>query len=152
MVLNIIYLIDIEIVVILVQWGFFIIYKINFFIIEFFNHHFWELFNRFYFSFLLACNSTILYIFYESETVVKLNTYNLILFFFIDSVFIFITTLIIYISLELPFKKISKYLFSNKYNLQDEEDNNEEEDDDNKKDNSEEDEDDSDDEENEYSD
>ena len=150
--LNIIYLIDIEIVVILVQWGFFIIYKINFFIIEFFNHHFWELFSRFYFSFLLACNSTILYIFYESETVVKLNTYNLILFFFIDSVFIFITTLIIYISLELPFKKISKYLFSNKYDLKDEEDNNEEEDDDNKKDNSDEDEDDSDEEENEYSD
>ena len=113
MALNIIYLIDIEIVVFFVQWGFFILYIKNQFIIGFFNHIYWSIFNKFYFSFILACNSTILYIFYESETVVKLNIYNLVLFFFIDSIFIFSTTILIYISLELPLKKIFKYLFSN---------------------------------------
>ena len=115
--LNIIYLIDIEIVVLFVQWGFFILLIKQQFIIEFFNHIYWTFFNKFYFSFLLACNSSILYIFYQSETVVKLNIFNLWLYFFICTVFIFIVTFLIYIAFELPLKKISKYLLSRDYKI-----------------------------------
>ena len=115
--LNFIYLMDIELVVLFVQWGFFILLLKQHFIIEFFNHIYWTFFNKFYFSFLLSCNSVILYIFYESETVVKLNAFNLWLYYFISTVFIFVVTIIIYITIELPLKKISKYLFSNNYKI-----------------------------------
>ena len=115
--LNFIYLMDIELVVLFVQWGFFILLLKQHFIIEFFNHIYWTFFNKFYFSFLLSCNSVILYIFYESETVVKLNAFNLWLYYFISTVFIFVVTIIIYITIELPLKRISKYLFSNNYKI-----------------------------------
>ena len=115
--LNIIYLIDIELVVLFSQWTCFILLKKNQFIIDFFNHIYWTFFNKFYFSFLLACNTSILYIFFQSETVVKLNTFNLWLYFFISTVFIFIVSFIFYISLELPLKKISKYLLSKDYKI-----------------------------------
>ena len=127
-ILNIIYLIDIEIVVFLVQWGFYILYIKQTYIIGFFNHIYWTFFNKFYFSFIISCNSCILYIFYNSETVVKLNTYNLLLFFFIDTVLIFLSTIFIYLSLEFPLKKLFKYLLSSEYkiNFENEEDINEE--------------------------
>ena len=115
--LNFIYLIDIELVVLFVQWGFIILLLKQHFIIEFFNHIYWTFFNKFYFSLLLSCNSIILYIFYESETVVKLNSFNLWLYYFISTVFIFIVAIIIYIVLDSPLKKISKYLFSNNYKI-----------------------------------
>lgn len=144
--LNFIYLIDIELVVLFVQWGFFILLLKQHFIIEFFNHIYWTFFNKFYFSFLLSCNNIILYIFFESETVVKLNAFNLWLYYFISTVFIFIVTIIIYITIELPLKKISKYLFSNNYKINFGEEfiekNKEEHNDDNKSDDEEDDEDD----------
>ena len=115
--LNFIYLVDIELVVLFVQWGFFILLIKQQFIIEFFNHIYWTFFNKFYFSFLLSCNSSILYIFYQSETVVKLNAFNLWLYFFISTVFIFLVTFLIYIAFELPLKKITKYLLSNDYKI-----------------------------------
>ena len=116
-ILNCIYLIDIELVVFFVHWGLFILLIKQQFIIEFFNHIYWTFFNKFYFSFILACNSTILFIFYESETVVKLNEFNLWLFFFICTAFIFINTLIFYIAFELPLKRLFKFWFSNNYSI-----------------------------------
>ena len=124
--LNYIYLIDIDIVIFFVQWGFFILSIKQLFIGDFLNHKYWSFFIKFYFSFLLACNSTILYIFYESETVVKLNLFNLLLYFFIDCVLIFTTTVIIYISFEFPLKKIFKDIIS-KHNFKKEEENENEE-------------------------
>ena len=114
--LNFIYLIDIEIVVLFIQWGLFILYmKRQYFIIDFFNHIYWSPFNKAYFSFVMVCNPIILFIFYESETVVKLNLYNLYLYFFIDIFFIFIATVIAYITIELPLKKIFKYMIKKDY-------------------------------------
>ena len=115
--LNFISLIDIEPVVFFIQWGFFILLIKQQFIIEFFNHIYWTFFNKFYFSFSLVCNFSILYIFYQTETVIKLNTFNLWLYFFISTVLIFIVTFIIYIAYELPLKKISKYLLSKDYKI-----------------------------------
>ena len=107
---------------------FYILYIKQKYIIGFFNHIYWTFFNKFYFSFIISCNSTILYIFFNSETVVKLNIYNLMLFFSIDSLLIFLTTIMINLSLEFPLKKLLKYLFSNEYkiNFENEEDINEE--------------------------
>lgn len=114
--LNFIYLIDIDIVVFFAHWGSYIFYmKGIYFGKSFISHIYWSFFIKFYFSFLIICNSTILYIFYESETFVKLNLFNLILYFFIAFGFIFFLSIILYISVELPLKKLFKYLFSKEY-------------------------------------
>jgi len=110
-ILNYIYLIDTEIFVFLVHWLFFILFmKRQYFFINFFSHNFWSYFMKSYFSFLMISNLVILYNFYNSETVIKLNLYNLFLFYFINSVIISILTNIFYITIELPLKKIFKYL------------------------------------------
>ena len=109
--LNFLYLIDIDFVIFFIQWGFFILLmKGQFFINNFFSHYYWSVFTKSYFSFLMVCNTIILFVFYESETVVKLNLLNILLYFCINSVFIFLFTIVMYIYLELPMKKIFKYI------------------------------------------
>ena len=116
--LNFIYMIDIEIVIFIIQWALFILYiKGQYFIINFFNYDFWSFFTKSYFSLSIVCNSCILFIFYESETVVKLKTSNIILYYFINLFFIIIFTILTYILIELPLKKITKYLFSSSANI-----------------------------------
>lgn len=129
--LNIIYLIDIEFVVFFLHWGLFILFMKGF-TYDLFKQSFWEFLSKSYFSFNMLCNPVILFIFYESETVVKLNLFNLILYFFIDAIVIIISTIIAYIFNELPMKKLFKYMFNKNYQILDltEECNEEEEDDD----------------------
>ena len=115
-ILNIFYLIDIELIVFFFQWILFILYmKGQYFVINFFNNIYWSPLNKAYFSLIIICNPIILFIFYDSETVVKLNLYNLYLYFFIDSAFIAISTMFVYIIIELPLKKIFKYIFNKDY-------------------------------------
>ena len=70
-----------------------------------------------YFSFLMISNLVILYNFYSNETVVKLNSYNLFLYYFINSVIIEFYTIIFYIIIELPLKKLFKYMVKKDYNI-----------------------------------
>ena len=115
-ILNFIYLIDTEIFVFLVQWLFFILFmKRQYAFINFFSHIYWSSFIKSYFSFLMISNLVILYNFYSNETVVKLNLYNLFLYYFINCVIILILTIIFYISIELPLKKLFKYMVKNDY-------------------------------------
>jgi hypothetical protein len=129
-ILNYIYLLDIDIVVFFIQWGFFILYTKSSAIIDFFNSIYWAFLNKFYFSFIIVCNSTILYIFYESETVVKLNALTLLMYFFIATIVIFFLTIIIYISIELPLKKIFIYLSKQRESIINKEDDDDDDDDD----------------------
>jgi hypothetical protein len=116
--LNIFYLIDIEFVVFFVQWGLFILFMKGF-TYDLFKSTFWEFLSKSYFSFNMVSNPVILFIFYESETVVKLNIFNLFLYFFIDIIAIIISTIIAYIFFELPMKKLFKYMFNKKYQILD---------------------------------
>ena len=107
--INCIFLFDMEIFVFCMQCIFFILYmKGQYSFINFFNNNYWSFFTKSYFSFLLVCNPVILLIFYQSETVVKLNKFNIFLYYCINLVFILIITLVMYITLELPLKKIFK--------------------------------------------
>jgi hypothetical protein len=142
-ILNFIYLIDTEIFVFLVQWLFFILFmKRQYSFINFFSHIYWSSFIKSYFSFLIISNFVILYNFYSNETVVKLNLYNLFLYYFINSVIILILTVAFYISIELPLKKLFKYMIKNDYiiditkeiNEEEEEEEDEDEDEDEQKD------------------
>jgi hypothetical protein len=111
--LNIIYSFDIELFVFFIQWGFFIVYMKAHSFFKIFTQEFWFFFTKCYFSFIIVCNPVILFIFYESETVVKLTIFNVYLYYFINLVFIALITILVYIVIELPLKKIFKYIVNN---------------------------------------
>ena len=109
--LNIIFLLDMEIVVFVINWGFFIIYSKkskNSDLLHFFSNAYWSFFTKSYFSFISISSPVIIYIFYQSETVIELNLSNTLLYSFINLIFILIAEVILYICYELPLKKIFK--------------------------------------------
>ena len=127
--LNFFYLIDIELVIFFLQSGFFILYMrgqetIN----EFFSHIYWSFFNKIYFAFILVLNPIILYNFYHSDNIIKLNTYTIYVYSFINMIVIVFFMVLCYIYLELPLKKLFKYLIR-KYEIAEEESEEEESDD-----------------------
>lgn len=80
-------------------------------IIDFFSHLYWSIFVKSYFSFLISMNPIILYIFYQSDTLINLNGSFIYIYFFISLVFISFIIIINFIIFELPLKKIFRYLF-----------------------------------------
>lgn len=126
-ILNCIYLIDIELVVLFIHIGFFLFYMKGYEVInDFFSHHYWSFFNKIYFSFILVISPIILFNFYSSENVVKLNTYTIYLYSIINLCVITLSMILLYIYLELPLKKLFKYHIR-KYEIVDENDDDDEE-------------------------
>jgi hypothetical protein len=127
--INFIFRIDIEIIVFLYHSLSFICYfKGKNFINNFFCHIFWAMFNKSYFSYILVANPIILFIFYQSETKILLNLYNLVLYSLINGIVIFLSASFLYIFFELPYKKLIRFICSNdSYNNELEENEKEEE-------------------------
>ena len=120
--LNILYVIDIELVVIMINWIFFYLSYKGGQINDFLSHIYWSFFIKSYFSYILVSSLVILYILYQSETIVKVHVYPILLYSLISSFFIFIATIIFYSCYEFPLKKIFKTLFRKSYiNLDDDE-------------------------------
>ena len=118
--INFIYRIDIEFVIIFVQWGAFIIFlKVNNFLAIFLGHISWTLLTKPYFSFILTINTVLLFIFYQSETMIEINYMNIILYSLIGGAITFSLTISFYILFELPYKRIMHLLFSSKKNYND---------------------------------
>jgi hypothetical protein len=112
--INFIYRIDIEIFVISIHWILFVYYlRGNYFITDFFGNIFWNIFNKIYFTFILLCNIIILYVFYQSETNINIALYNIILYGFISGFLIIISSLFVYVSFELPLKRLTKFIIKN---------------------------------------
>jgi hypothetical protein len=112
--LNIFYLIDIELVVFMINWIFFILYsrsEKSADIFDFFNTKYWSFFVKSYFSFIVVSSPIILYTFYESETVISLDLGNIYLYYFLNLIFILLGDIIFYSCFEFPFKKIFKSFF-----------------------------------------
>ena len=111
-ILNIIYLIDIEIVVFWTQWVFFYFFmkELNT-IVDFCSNIYWSIFVKSYFSLLMAISPIILYILFESDTIIRLDILNIYLYYFIGLIIIIGLVIINYIGFELPLKKIFRYLF-----------------------------------------
>ena len=128
-IINFIYRIDIEIVVFLFQSVLFIFYfKGKNFVNNFYCHIFWAMFNKSYFSYILVANPIILFIFYQSETKILLNLYNLVLYSLINGIVIFLSASFLYIFFELPYKKLIRFICSDdSYNNELEENEKEEE-------------------------
>ena len=108
--LNAIYLFDIEIFVFLSQWFIFILFfKESTFIRNIFNHIYWSFFVKSYFAYILLSTPIIIIVFHESESVIKVTEYNIILFSLINIVIILIAIIVFYACYELPVKKMFKY-------------------------------------------
>ena len=111
--INAVYRFDIEIVVFLSQSLLFIFYfKGHNFINDFFCHVFWAMLNKSYFSYILVANPMILFIFYQSETKILVNLYNLLLYSLISGSLVFLTATFSYIFFELPYKKLIHHICS----------------------------------------
>ena len=106
--LNLIYMLDIEIFVFIIHWiGFFIYFKgsqLN----DFFDSIYWSFFIKSYFSYSLVSSLIIVYIFYQSETVITMTIYNTILYSSLSIVFVFLAVIVFYGFYEYPLKKIFK--------------------------------------------
>ena len=128
--LNMIFLVDIEITVFLVQWGTFMLYfKQVEMIRSFLNHNNWSFFVKGYFTFAIVSIPVILFIFYVTETVIKLNIFNIFLYGIINLISIFIVMILFYSFFELPLKKLFKYFLKGKDIIYADEEDEEEEDD-----------------------
>ena len=103
---NIIYLVDIELVIFLVNWICFYFYFKGGQINDFLDNIYWAFFLKSYFSYILVLGSVILYIFYQSETVIKITIYNVILYSFINLILVLVSVIIIYSFFEYPLKKM----------------------------------------------
>ena len=112
--LNIFYLVDIELIVFMINWIFFVLYsrsEKSADIFDFFNNRYWSFFTKSYFSFTVISTPIIIYVFYQSETVVELYLGNIFLYFSIDIIFILVCNILFYSCFEFPFKKIFKAFF-----------------------------------------
>ena len=110
---NFIYVIDIDLVVFMVNWGFFILYSHGSKtadIYDFFNNNFWSFFIKCYFSFIIISTPIILCSFYSIETIIKLKFTNILLFSCIYLVLIFIFVVVFYSLYEMPLKKLLKFI------------------------------------------
>ena len=131
--LNLIYTIDIDLVVFMINWGFFTIYSNGLKIadiFDFFNHNIWTFFIKCYYSFIIISTPIILCIFYLSESVIIFNMLNILLFSFINIIIIFLLVIVFYSLYEIPLKKIfksflvSRRILYNNLEEEEEEDNN----------------------------
>jgi hypothetical protein len=80
------------------------------FIISFFSHDYWNFLSRPYFMFILLLNTVTLYVFYQSESRVKLELFNIIFFSLLVMMIIMIISASCYISFEVPLKKLNKLI------------------------------------------
>ena len=114
---NFIYRIDIEFIVLFVQWSAFIIFlRGHNFASILLSHVFWAMLSKSYFSFILIINTILLFIFYQSETLIEINYINIMLYSLIGGALTFIFTSLFYIFFELPYKRLIRLLYSLKKN------------------------------------
>ena len=106
--LNIIYIFDLELFVLIINWLFFYFYYKGGQINNFFSHNYWNIFIKSYFSYALVSGPVILYTFYENETILTVYIYSIILYSFINTIFVFLFTIIFYTFYEYPLRMLVK--------------------------------------------
>ena len=115
--LNLIYILDIELVVFMINWICLYAYFKGGEFNDFLSHIYWSFFSKSYFSYALVSSPIILYLFYQSETVITVTIYNIILYSLISLIFIFISVIIFYSFYEYPLRKLFKKIKVRKSNI-----------------------------------
>ena len=95
---------------------------------SFLEHEYWNIFSRPYFSFMLLVQTVGTNILYRMNTHVNNDITTIFFFAIINIISNIIFGMLIYILLEVPFKKINKFIFRKKENIEDIEGNNKYED------------------------
>ncbi len=107
-IINIILLFDIDIVVVFIHLLYFTLFiNGNSVINELRKDGYYLILRKIYYCLLLIVNPTILYIFYQSESIIVLEHFNIALFFLICSFILIIVCIIIHTGLQIPLKKIN---------------------------------------------
>ena len=94
------------------------------FISSILEHDFWNIFSRPYFSFMLLVQTVGWNILYRMNTHVNNDIWTILFFAIINIISNVIFGMLLYIFLEVPLKKINKFIFRRKENEEDNEDNN----------------------------
>ena len=111
---NLIYRIDIELVVIFVQWfSFFYLLKTDDWAIQFFNNIIWIILSRPYFSFILIINTLLLFLFYHEETLNEINSISILMYSLLGGGLTFLFMIFFYIFYELPLKRVIRIFYKN---------------------------------------
>ena len=108
---NLIYRIDIELVIIFFQWQFFYCIQIKNISLDFLSNILWITLSRPYYSYILVINTVLLFIFYHDETLIEINSISILMYSLIGGCFTFLTMSIFYILCELPLKRVTRLFY-----------------------------------------
>jgi hypothetical protein len=78
------------------------------------NSNYWIFKNKIYFGYCLLMNSVISYIFYQSESRVKIEFFNVLFLSIVCYMNLFIVSSLFYIFTDAPFKKFNKFVMQGK--------------------------------------
>lgn len=115
---NYIYVFDIDILIILLHWvmfGFYI--KGDNAISKIVSLNAWGMWNKLYFSFIVTLPPLTLYFLYHSDNRINLTFGNIVFHSIIVCIFTLIVSSILYLTFELPYKRLIKFLKVNKVNI-----------------------------------
>lgn len=104
---NFFMLIDCEIFIAFVLYSLFYISLASGRLVYFLSHNYWNLFSKMYYMTLINMGPVIFFVFYQSESRINLEYFNLFFFFLFSFVLLIIINIIMYIFEELPIKKLS---------------------------------------------
>ena len=112
---NCLYLVDVEVFIFLL---FMICSGIsrseNNFFFNILKSNYWVFKNKIYFGFILMMNPLICYIFYQSESRVKIEFFNVLFLSIVCYMNLFIFSSLYYIFFDAPFKKLNRYILKSK--------------------------------------
>ena len=116
-IMNYLYQIDIDIVLLALHWilfGFYI--KGDNFVNQIISLDVWGMWNKLYFSFCLSLPSVTLYFIYHSNNRIYLTFGNIFFYSIIVTIFTLTASSILYLLFELPYKRVIKFWQKNKMN------------------------------------
>ena len=118
------YTIDVDIIVLLLFIAIipFILFGENM-VISFLQHEYWNILSKPYFSYILIIQTSGTNILYRMNTVVDLGLYSISFFGVVNIIFTIILGSLLYTLFEVPFKKVNKFIMSQKNDNTIEEDN-----------------------------
>ena len=106
-ILNYFMLFDGELYVILVFLTFFVLCLSSGFLISIFSHEYWGIISKTYFMVILNLSPALYFIFYESESRISLELFNILFFFLFTFIIVLLFSIFLYVVLEISSKKLS---------------------------------------------
>ena len=78
------------------------------FVISVLEHEYWAVISRPYFSFLVMINWICYYVFYQTESRVKIEIFNIVFFATLIGILMVVVNMLSFVFIEIPLKKVNK--------------------------------------------